>query len=48
MAPEYMVSGILSTKNGVYAFVMTLLETTSSMLISKPPREHPLDKWASI
>nr|TKW02327.1 hypothetical protein SEVIR_8G237000v2 [Setaria viridis] len=37
--PECMVEGIVSTKNDVYAFGITLLETVSSMCRSKPPRQ---------
>ncbi|RCV39463.1 hypothetical protein SETIT_8G226800v2 [Setaria italica] len=37
-APEYIEAGILSTKNDVYAFGITLLETVSSMCRSKPPQ----------
>ena len=43
-----MADGIVSTKNDVYAFGMTVVETIGSILISKPPREHPLDGWVSI
>jgi len=51
MAPEHMAEGIVSTKNDVYAFGMTLVETIGSMLISKPPRKFPFDPfdgWVSI
>ena len=43
-----MADGTVSTKNDVYAFGMTVVETIGSILISKPPREHPLDGWVSI
>ena len=38
-----MAEGIVSTKNNVYAFGMTVVETIGSILILKPPREFPLD-----
>ncbi|CAL4978882.1 unnamed protein product [Urochloa decumbens] len=37
-APEHIAEGIVSTKNDVYAFGITLLETVSSMCKSKQPR----------
>ena len=43
-----MAEGIVSTKNDVYAFGMTLVETIGTMRISKPPREFPLEGWVSI
>ena len=44
-----MAEGIVSTKNDVYAFGMTLVETIGSILKSKPPRdEYPLDGWVSV
>ena len=48
IAPEHMADGTVSTKNDVYAFGMTLVETIGTMRISKPPREFPLDGWVSI
>ncbi|KAG2559177.1 hypothetical protein PVAP13_8NG295300 [Panicum virgatum] len=46
IAPEYMADGIVSTKNDVYAFGITLIETIGSIRVLKPPREYPLDGWA--
>ena len=43
-----MAEGIVSTKNDVYAFGMTVVETIGNILISKPHREFPLDGWVSI
>ena len=43
-----MAEGIVSTKNDVYAFGMTIVETIGSILKTKPPREFPLDGWVSI
>ena len=43
-----MADGTVSTKNDVYAFGMTLVETIGSILKSKPPKEYPLDGWVSI
>ncbi|XP_062197131.1 cysteine-rich receptor-like protein kinase 10 [Phragmites australis] len=42
--PEYMMESIVSRKNDVYAFGITLLETVSIMCISKPPR----NKWVFL
>jgi len=46
IAPEHIADGIVSKKNDVYAFGMTVVETIGSILISKAHREYPLDRWA--
>ncbi|TVU23607.1 hypothetical protein EJB05_25982, partial [Eragrostis curvula] len=48
LAPEYLADNIISTKNDVYAFGLTLLVTVSCMSRSKP-RDHSPDDillWA--
>ncbi|XP_062197129.1 G-type lectin S-receptor-like serine/threonine-protein kinase At1g61400 [Phragmites australis] len=44
MPPEYVMESIVSRKNDVYAFGITLLGTVSIMCISKPPRNGWIDR----
>ncbi|CAO2150066.1 unnamed protein product [Urochloa humidicola] len=48
IAPEYLAEGIVSKKNDVYAFGITLLEIVGSIRMLKPHREYPFDKWARM
>ncbi|CAN6373412.1 unnamed protein product [Urochloa humidicola] len=46
IAPEYLAEGIVSKKNDVYAFGITLIEIVGSIRMLKPHRGYPFDKWA--
>ncbi|KAK8448161.1 hypothetical protein SEVIR_8G237500v4 [Setaria viridis] len=44
VAPEYLAEGIVSKKNDVYAFGITLVQIVGSIRRFKPP--EPFDEWA--